>query len=66
MWTQEREQRTEINSSTQGWRCGLKRENKELRSTAVLKGGGVDSRERTKRSTAVLTDEGVDLRERKR
>ena len=44
----QREKNAEINSSAQGWRCGLKRENKELRSTAVLKGGGVDSRERTK------------------
>ena len=44
--TQKIEQIAEINCSTYGWRCRLKRENKSLRSTAVLTGGGVDSRDR--------------------
>ena len=44
----EREQSAEINCSTHGWSCRLKIENKVLRSTAVLTGRGVDSRERTK------------------
>ena len=46
----EREQSAKINYSTHGWSCRLKRkrENKRLRSTTVLKGGGVDSREKTR------------------
>ena len=43
-----REQSAKINYSTHGWRCSLKIENKSLRSTTVVTGGGVDSRERTK------------------
>ena len=67
----EREQSAKINYSTHGWRCRLKRkrENKRLRSTTVVTGGGVHSRERKKkvlRSTAVRTGGGVDSRERER